>query len=136
LLKINPNPTVDDSMIASSSERIGNEQLPIWLVRINMRQMVQLKERGYIVLGPVNGPNEGLPEFEVLEDWLNSLSAERPSMLIEVRSGPHSQPQPIIHPTDNQIDPLLWPQQQEPDATTAPAKAAATLPNRADGLIH
>jgi hypothetical protein len=108
--------------------------LPIRLVRINMRQMVQLKERGYIVSGPVNGPNEGLPEFEVLEDWLNSLSAERPSMPIEVRSRPHSQPRPIIHPTDNQIDPLLRPQQQEPDATTAPAKAAATLPNRADGL--
>lgn len=34
-------------------------------VRIDMRQMLQLKEMGHDAIGPVNGPNEGYPEYEV-----------------------------------------------------------------------
>jgi len=35
------------------------------LVRIDMGQMLQLKDMGYEAVGPVNGPNEGYPEYEV-----------------------------------------------------------------------
>jgi len=35
------------------------------LVRIDMGQMLQLKDMGYEAVGPVNGPNKGYPEYEV-----------------------------------------------------------------------
>jgi hypothetical protein len=35
------------------------------MVRIDMGQRSQLKDMGFEVFGPVNGPNEGLPEYEV-----------------------------------------------------------------------
>jgi hypothetical protein len=35
------------------------------LVRIDMGQMAQLKDMGYEVVSPVNGLNEGYPEYEV-----------------------------------------------------------------------
>jgi hypothetical protein len=81
LLSMNPNLTV-----ASSSNRIGSELVPSQQVWINMQQMVQLKEKGYEVSGLVNGPNEGLPEFLVEEEWLNSLTSKQPSMPSEVGS--------------------------------------------------
>ena len=37
--------------------------------RIDMGQMMRLKEMGYEVAGPVNGPNEGLPQYEVLNKY-------------------------------------------------------------------
>ena len=62
-----PDPTTrvgTEHPLIGSSDRTGSQQLPTRLVRINMEEMVQLKEKGYTVRGPVNGPNEGLPEFE------------------------------------------------------------------------
>jgi hypothetical protein len=35
------------------------------LVRIDMEQMLQLKNMGYEAVGPINGPNDGYPEYEV-----------------------------------------------------------------------
>ena len=43
------------------------------LVKIDMRQMLKLRELGYEVLGPVNGPNKGYPEYEVQKMWLDVL---------------------------------------------------------------
>jgi hypothetical protein len=83
LLQIDPIlalPTGANRPIASTSDWIGNPQLVTQHVRIDMGQMVQLKEMGYEVSGPVNGPNEGLPEFEVPEHWLKSLTSEPPLM--------------------------------------------------------
>ena len=47
------------------------------LVRIDMGQMSQLKDMGYKVLGPVNGPNEGLPKYEVPKAWVEDLLSQR-----------------------------------------------------------
>jgi hypothetical protein len=46
------------------------------LVRINMGQMLQLKEIGYQAAGPVNGPNEGFPEYEVRKEVLQVLNTQ------------------------------------------------------------
>jgi hypothetical protein len=43
------------------------------LVRIEMGQMVMLKNMGHIIIGPVNGPNEGPPQYEVPRLWLQEL---------------------------------------------------------------
>ena len=43
------------------------------LVRIDMRQILKLRELGYEVLGPVNGLNKGYPEYEVPKMWLDVL---------------------------------------------------------------
>jgi hypothetical protein len=45
------------------------------LVRIDMGQMLQLREMGYEVVGPVNGPSEGYPEYEVSRAILATLIA-------------------------------------------------------------
>jgi hypothetical protein len=45
------------------------------LVRVDMGKMLQLKQRGYEVVGPVNGPNEGLPQYEVPKAWVDDLMA-------------------------------------------------------------
>src|SRR5438270_11287322 len=42
-----------------------------------MGQMSQLKDMGYKVLGPVNGPNEGLPKYEVPKAWIEDLLSQR-----------------------------------------------------------
>jgi hypothetical protein len=49
------------------------------LVRIDMGQMTQLKEMGYEAVGPVNGPNEGYPEYEVRQAVLQVLLSNRQS---------------------------------------------------------
>jgi hypothetical protein len=49
------------------------------LVRIDMGQMLQLKDMGYEVSGPVNGPNEGYPEYEVPKAMLEVLIPHRQS---------------------------------------------------------
>src|SRR6266540_2018696 len=45
------------------------------VVRINMGQMLQLQDMGYEVLGPVNGPNEGYPEYEIPKTMFEALIA-------------------------------------------------------------
>lgn len=135
LLQINPDPTTrvgTEHPLIGSSDQTGSRQLPTRLVRINMGVMVQLKERGYTVSGPVNGPNEGLPEFEVPEEWLNSLASTTPAMPIEVGCAPDPRPKPI-HLTDDQIDPLL--RAHTPDESLgcpppqSPPTQATTPPN-------
>ena len=43
------------------------------LVRIDMGEMLQLKNMGYEAFGPVNGPNEGHPEYEVPQALMQLL---------------------------------------------------------------
>ena len=45
-------------------------------VKIDMRQMVMLRDMGHEVMGPINGPNEGLPQYEVPKSWLQSLESQ------------------------------------------------------------
>lgn len=67
------------------------------LVRIDMGQMMRLKNMGHQVMGPVNGPNEGLPQYEVPRHWLQELeqitTAEAASGLSIV--SPYPRPRPI-----------------------------------------
>ena len=49
------------------------------LVTIDMAQMLQFKDMGYEALGPINGPNEGLPEYQVPKAWVEDLTSHEQS---------------------------------------------------------
>jgi hypothetical protein len=73
------------------------------------------------VSGPVNGPNEGLLEFEVPEHWLKSLTSEPPLMPNE---SPCAIPGKWSH-----IDPALRSQSTSPPTPDNPcAGPSAPLP--------
>ena len=108
------------------------------LVRIDMRQMVMLKNLGHELLGPVNGPNEGLPQYEVPRSWLqelenltiiNSDTDPGPS-----NSRPYPRPRPLkktLAPVEMApiIDPALVCQAQ------VPTEHQENVPADMDGLI-
>jgi hypothetical protein len=74
------------------------------LVRIDMGQMLQLKDMGYEAVGPVNGPNEGYPEYEVPQAMflaLQSRSQKEPTPIQTQLAWVESEPAPIV------IDPEL-----------------------------
>jgi hypothetical protein len=85
------------------------------LVRIGMGQMLQLKEMGYEVMGPVNGPNEGYPEYEVPSTMLKMLISES-----QQPSNPNPNPVDLARGTGiadsvpTPIDPVLLGQVFEP----------------------
>jgi len=93
------------------------------LVRIDMGQMIKLKNMGLQIMGPVNGPNEGFPQYEVPRHWLQELETE-PLNNSESASGPstirpYPHPRPITKKSPPQvmqpvIDPTLINQAQEP----------------------
>ena len=66
------------------------------MVRIGMNDMLKLRRLGYEVVGPVNGPNEGPPEYVVPERWMDDLKSQAPS-----------QPSPI--PTEARLSPIDLP---------------------------
>jgi len=72
----NTNPSAGPS---NKSSRDVPELHQDGLVRIDMGQMLQLKDMGYEVMGPVNGPNEGYPEYEVPRAMLEVLILHRQS---------------------------------------------------------
>ena len=47
-----------------------------------MAQMLQLKDMGYEALGPINGPNEGLPEYQVPKAWVEDLISHEQSQML------------------------------------------------------
>ena len=63
-----------DNAGPSKPSRIGTD-----LVRIGMGQMQVLRDQGFNVFGPVNGPNEGLPQYEVPKAWLQFQPAQQSS---------------------------------------------------------
>lgn len=76
------------------------------LVTIDMGQMLQLKNMGYEAVGPVNGPNEGYPEYVVPRAMflvLESRSQTTPTN----QTGVESEPAP------NVIDPALLGQAEQ-----------------------
>ena len=93
------------------------------LVRIDMGRMMKLKNMGHQIMGPVNGPNEGLPQYEVPRHWLQELETE-PLNNSEAASGPivirpYPRPRPITKKSATQnmppvIDPSLIDQAQNP----------------------
>ena len=73
------------------------------LVRINMGQMLRLKDLGYEVMGLVNGPNEGYPKYEVLKTVLEALTSGRTrDANADVTTGPD-----IANSVSMCIDPVL-----------------------------
>jgi hypothetical protein len=89
-----------------------------------MGVMLQLKDKGYKVVGPVNGPNEGYPEYEVPKALLQllqtgSLSEPAPNHAQLAMRRLESEPAPSA------IDPLLL----------AQAKQAAQTSNNSDTLF-
>lgn len=86
------------------------------LVRIDMGQMVLLRRMGHEVLGPVNGPNEGLPQYEVPRLWLEELqktiSNPKPTpnpAPITTSTRPYPRPRPIKKTAPPQTVPLIDP---------------------------
>jgi hypothetical protein len=73
------------------------------LVRIDMGQMLQLREMGHEVVGPINGPNEGQPEYEVRQAVLRMLTSNSriANALIPSEAEMDPDPDPIF------IDPAL-----------------------------
>jgi hypothetical protein len=100
-------PQSDASQIAESAE---SDQIaePV-SIRIDMGTMMKLKEMGCDnVVGPVNGPNDGLPEYEAPKVWIERLNTMKSSANTESANRPR--PRPIPRPTvpsNIQIDPAL-----------------------------
>jgi hypothetical protein len=93
------------------------------LVRVDMGQMELLKRMGHQVMGPINGPNEGQPEYEVPLAWVQQL--ERETWLREDPAPGPSMPRPYPRPRPMQkvparrdtmpsIDPALMYQPHTP----------------------
>lgn len=58
-------------------------------ISIGMGDMVKLNQMGCDqIIGPINGPNEGLPEYQVRRSWFNQLQAG---------AGNHSIPSPVAN---------------------------------------
>jgi hypothetical protein len=75
----------EDRVMNPSSAGPSNEiSLPTGLIRIDMAQMLVLKEMGCEVFGPVNGPNEGYPEYEVPQAVFEMLKSQG-----QLESGPN-----------------------------------------------
>jgi hypothetical protein len=117
------NPTQKPSEPQTSAALHEND-----LVRINMGQMLQLKDKGYEAVGPVNGPNEGYPEYEVPKAMLQVLESRSQT------SPSPGQVQREMHTTEtepapNMIDPALLPSDMLPVSSvclTAPPNEGQT----------
>lgn len=113
---------IDESMEVPTTDHIRNQDiLPgvagpsanripdvNGLVRIDMRQMVELKEMGYEAMGPVvNGPNEGYPEYEVSTSVFKMLKSQHAPTPNQIAA-----PVPLdgFDPERIRIDPSLFSQ--------------------------
>ena len=87
-------------------------------VRIDMRQMVMLQNMGHNSRGPINGPNEGLPQYEVPRSWLQLLSSGPAPTPSQLPTGDRAYPRPrpippppseLEHtPNSSVLDPALF----------------------------
>ena len=107
------NPTVGGRANQRVSETQTSEND---LVRIDMGQMLQLKNMGYDAVGPVNGPNEGYPEYEVPKTLLQVLQSR--SQTTPTRNRDQLGMRPIdTEPAPNVIDPALLGQDEQAGQT-------------------
>ena len=98
------NPTVAGPSGTRSRTTPNSQPSDDSLVRIDMGQMSKLKEMGYEVFGPVNGPNEGYPEYEVQKRVLDNLQAHG---LRETMPNPSSPEVRNLPEPAHTIDPIL-----------------------------
>ena len=71
------------------------------LVVVDMGGMLQLREMGCVIIGPVNGPNEGLPQYLVPKSWVDRLTWGN-----DVDPAPVTWPYPRPRPVHNQSQDL------------------------------
>jgi len=82
--------------------------------------MVMLRELGYEVCGPINGPNEGLPRYEVPKSWLRTLESQM-----------EEAPTPSPFPTDARPYPCPRPIQSKSAQLTSSTVIDPALENNA-----
>lgn len=83
------------------------------MVKVDMGQMLKLKDLGCEIVGPINGPNEGPPEYLVPWLWMEKLdSGNMHNLTDQIEQLPHN---PLLYPQENQqsphhavVDPALW----------------------------
>jgi hypothetical protein len=96
------------------------------VVRIDMGQMLKLKDMGLEVVGPVNGPNEGYPEYEVSHTTYQVLIASMQSQNVPHPSGGNIAPDPA----PITIDPALLGQiARNPHSIAAAGMQAQNVPH-------
>lgn len=96
--------TTSSGVGPSTSRNISDPQSENGVVRIDMGQMLQLKDMGYDSFGPVNGPNDGLPEYEVPTAVSEMLSQQ------QLQHAPNPHGPDVAMGSDlasNVIDPVL-----------------------------
>jgi hypothetical protein len=101
------------------------------LVRIGMGQMLELKEVGYEVFGPVNGPNEGQPEYEVPKAVLEALISSKQVVYPNQQQNAMRPDRHVWAP--DSIDPELLGQDAN-NCPTTPPNNNADLDNNAEEI--
>jgi hypothetical protein len=94
------------------------------LVRIDMGQMRQLKDMGYEAVGPVNGPTEGYPEYEVPKAMLQVLQSRSQTTPTPIQDRFAIEPEPA----PNVIDPALLGQAERAGQTNDPSHTSMLPP--------
>ena len=119
------------------------------MVRVNLDQASWLIQMGYQLHGPVNGPNEGSPEYEVLRALFDKLNSQATASvyptLTPSGSRPYPRPRPIYKasqlPVTNAIpedciDPLLLPQVQPSESIETHVNNNSSINVIGDNLTH
>jgi hypothetical protein len=80
----------------ASPQRINHptQQSENDLVVVDMGGMLQLREMGCAIIGPVNGPNEGPPQYLVPKSWVDQLTLGGPVDPTTV-TRPYPRPRPV-----------------------------------------
>src|SRR5260221_7495560 len=63
--------------------------------------MIRLRDMGCTVIGPINGPNEGPPQYHVTKLWVDRLNQTNNDHPVPVK-----RPTPRSRPIHNQVQPL------------------------------
>jgi hypothetical protein len=96
-----------------------------------MGQMLELKEVGYEVFGPVNGPNEGQPEYEVPKAVLEALISSKQVVYPNQQQNAMRPDRHVWAP--DSIDPELLGQDAN-NCPTTPPNNNADLDNNAEEI--
>ena len=136
----NHNPNTNARVAGPSNHQSRNiQEIPAVsdqnaLVRIDMGQMLRLREMGYEILGPVNGPNEGFPEYEVPKAWVDMLKSHSAPSPTEAQAAIGAGgADPVPHPI---IDPALLGQAEQTGHNNTMAAATADMVPEASEQSH
>ena len=101
-----PSETKNQDQRSPDSAEAG---APDALVTIDMGQMLELKDMGYKVFGPLNGPNDGYPEYQVPSKIFDALTSRRQMQRVPNASDSNNPPPSPVgaEPGPSCIDPTL-----------------------------